>query len=88
MNPFNIAYYDQYANDLASQYNSLSFKEVHYDWLDLTPNNRFALDAGCGSDLDAAALGDKGLSVFSVDPSKELLGHAKNHFTSPNISFN
>jgi len=87
MNPINIDYYDQHANDLATQYNSLSFKEVHRDWLDLIPNNGFALDVGCGSGRDAAALADTGLSVIAIDPSKELLTRAKSQFTSPNISW-
>ncbi len=87
MNPIKIAYYDQHANDLASQYNSLSFKEVHCDWLDLIPTSGFALDVGCGSGRDAAALADTGLSVIAIAPAKELLTRTKSQFTSPNISW-
>ncbi len=68
MNPINIAYYDQHANDLASQYNCLNFKEAHCDELDLIPNNGFALDVGCGSGRDTAVLADKGLSVIAKEP--------------------
>ncbi len=87
MNQTNIAYYNQHAVDFAKQYNALSFEQVHCSWSALIPNKGIALDVGCGSGRDAAALADKNLSVIAVDPSAQLLEQAKHQFTSPNITW-
>ena len=87
MNPINIDYYDQNADRLSQQYNSVSFDQVHNSWSNLLPDSGMVLDVGCGSGRDASALANKNLNVIAIDPSQQLLNKAKKQFSSPNITW-
>ncbi|WSM10283.1 class I SAM-dependent methyltransferase [Streptomyces sp. NBC_01716] len=65
--------YGAAAEDLARQYESVSFREVHGETLSLfpPPPGRVA-DLGAGSGRDAAALAALGYDVVAVEPTAEL----------------
>ncbi|WP_421405437.1 class I SAM-dependent methyltransferase [Agrobacterium fabrum] len=65
--------YIQSAKELAIQYESITFVDVHRDVLDLFPSAPSRVcDIGAGSGRDAAALADLGHSVLAVEPTAEL----------------
>jgi len=69
-----IDFYNSQAQQLATQYDSLSFEQVHSSWLDrlvqLSPGK--ALDVGAGSGRDAQALAQRGWQVTAVEPAVRL----------------
>ena len=65
----NISYYSKHAERLTAQYNSVSFEQVHEDWLEEIPQQGLALDIGAGSGRDARYLASRGLSVVAVEPA-------------------
>lgn len=74
LNPYNLR-----ARDFFAQYHSLTFEQVHNDWLPLLVNETgLALDIGAGSGRDALALAQRGWDVVAVEPAAELrrLGEA------------
>lgn len=65
--------YNKRANDFFTQYQSLTFEQVHSDWLPLLDGKAgLALDVGAGSGRDALALAERGLDVVAVEPASEL----------------
>lgn len=71
--PAGTAGYGEGAAELAEQYESVSFAEVHREMLDLFPSRPGAvLDIGAGSGRDAAALAGLGHRVLAVEPTAEL----------------
>lgn len=72
----NIQFYNDNAQKLVQQYNSLSFEQVHPIVLKLLPTSGSVLDVGCGSGRDASALANLGFSVTAVDPSHKMLESA------------
>ena len=71
--------YDKNAQKFFNQYQSLTFEQVHADWLPLLENSSgLALDVGAGSGRDASALAEHGWDVVAVEPAMELrrLGEA------------
>lgn len=77
-----IAYYDFHAEALASNYENISFEDVHPNILAHLSRSRVKiLDVGAGSGRDANALALRGHQVWAVEPSKELskIGKAKHH---------
>jgi len=77
-----IAYYDFHADALASNYEGLSFEDVHPNILTLLPKFKAKiLDVGAGSGRDANALAVRGHQVWAVEPSRELskIGKEKHH---------
>lgn len=82
-----MEFYSKNASQLFEQYESVSFKTVHQDWLNLLPNNGAVLDVGCGSGRDAAWLAQNNLRVTAVDPAIELLNLAKSNHTSQKITW-
>ena len=66
-----VPYYDEHAQQLTEQYESLEAHAVHQWILDLLPTraNSIALDVGAGSGRDAAWLVSRGLKVWAVEPS-------------------
>lgn len=72
----NIQFYNDNAQKLVQQYNSLSFEQVHPIVLKLLPTSGSVLDVGCGSGRDASALANLGFSVTAVDPSYKMLESA------------
>ncbi|MGY4982439.1 class I SAM-dependent methyltransferase [Streptomyces sp. 900105755] len=71
--PAGTAGYSDAAEDLARQYESVSFEEIHGDVLPLfpPPPSRVA-DLGAGSGRDAAVLARLGHHVVAVEPTPEL----------------
>jgi SAM-dependent methyltransferase len=71
--PAGTAGYGVAAEDLAHQYESISFQEVHGELLPLFPSppSRVA-DLGAGSGRDAAGLAGLGHHVVAVEPTPEL----------------
>lgn len=73
-----IPHYDQHADRLVEQYESLSFEEVHARLLDmLPPAGATVLDVGAGSGRDAAWFAATGYDVVAVEPSEAMLAHAR-----------
>ncbi|MFE4517006.1 class I SAM-dependent methyltransferase [Kitasatospora sp. NPDC056783] len=71
--PAGTAGYGEAADELAVQYESVSFAEVHRDLHHLYPVEPGAvLDIGAGTGRDAAALAALGHRVVAVEPTPEL----------------
>ena len=65
--------YGAQAQALATQYESVTFADVHRDVLHLFPKTAgTVLDIGAGSGRDAAALARQGHRVTAVEPTAEL----------------
>lgn len=74
-----ITPYNRNAQKYFNQYQSLTFEQVHSDWLPLLEKTSgLALDVGAGSGRDALALAERGWDVVAVEPAAELrrLGEA------------
>jgi SAM-dependent methyltransferase len=69
--------YASIADQLAVQYESISFEEVHGQILHLIPAGGRALDIGAGTGRDAAALARRGFSVTAAEPTAELAAHGQ-----------
>jgi protein-L-isoaspartate O-methyltransferase len=83
-----IPYYEQHATRLITQYESLSFEEVHTDLIAiLPPPGSTVLDIGAGSGRDAAWLATKGYDVVAVEPSEAMLAHARAKHASSRIQW-
>ena len=67
-----MTWYDQNADKLAEQYESVDFEQVHQRWIHLLPQPGTALDVGAGSGRDAAWLTDKGWQVVAAEPSPAM----------------
>jgi SAM-dependent methyltransferase len=68
-----VAPYSQNAQRYFSQYQSITFEQVHGDWLpQLDSKTGLALDVGAGSGRDAAALAERGWDVVAVEPAAGL----------------
>lgn len=81
-----IPHYDQNANQLVSQYESLTFEHVHPALLDLLPPpGATILDVGAGSGRDAAWLAAKGYDVVAVEPSEAMRTLARQRHASSRI---
>ncbi|MCC2956433.1 methyltransferase domain-containing protein [Massilia sp. IC2-477] len=73
-----IPHYDQHADQLVEQYESLAFEDVHGDLLDiLPPAGATVLDVGSGSGRDAAWFAAQGYDVVAVEPSEAMLTRAR-----------
>jgi SAM-dependent methyltransferase len=83
-----IPYYEQHATRLVTQYESLSFEDVHVDLIATLPApGSTILDIGAGSGRDAAWLSAKGYDVVAVEPSEAMLTHARAKHTSSRIQW-
>ena len=81
-----IPHYDQNAEQLVSQYESLTFEHVHPALLDLLPPpGATILDVGAGSGRDAAWFAAKGYDVVAVEPSEAMRTLARQRHPSPRI---
>jgi SAM-dependent methyltransferase len=68
-----IAPYNRNAAKFFTQYQSLTFEQVHGDWLPLLGDKAgLALDVGAGSGRDSLALAERGWDVVAVEPASEL----------------
>jgi SAM-dependent methyltransferase len=83
-----IPYYEQHATRLVTQYESLSFEDIHADLIAILPApGGTVLDIGAGSGRDAAWLAAKGYDVVAVEPSESMLAHAREKHTSSRIQW-
>lgn len=80
-----IYYYTRNAEQLAEQYDSLAFEQVHRDWLDIVPAEGFVLDVGAGSGRDARYLAERGLTVYAVEPADGIRERAQQYHPNPSI---
>lgn len=81
-----IPHYDQNAEQLVSQYESLTFEHVHPALLDLLPPpGATILDVGAGSGRDAAWFAAKGYEVVAVEPSEAMRTLARQRHPSQRI---
>jgi SAM-dependent methyltransferase len=70
--------YGENAEQLAAQYESITFADVHRDTLHVIPSRPVrVLDIGAGSGRDAAALAAMGHQVLAVEPTLELRREGK-----------
>ena len=84
----NITYYNRNAEQLAEQYDSLDFEQVHGDWFDELPSAGMALDVGAGSGRDARFLACHGFEVVAVEPADELRERAQQYDVTQTESCN
>lgn len=82
-----IAHYDNYAEQLVEQYESLAFEDVHAGMLDLLPAAGAILDVGAGSGRDAAWFAARGYDVVAVEPSDAMRRQARALHASPRITW-
>ncbi|MEE2730111.1 MAG: class I SAM-dependent methyltransferase [Pseudomonadota bacterium] len=77
-----LTYYQQNAEKLAAQYNSIDVDSLHVGWVKhLNDQPGMACDIGAGSGRDANWLAGKGWDVVAVEPVKEFaeLGKKTSH---------
>src|SRR5690606_2748791 len=82
-----FSYYQQHAERLAAQYDSLVPSSVHGAWLEfLDQSPGLACDIGAGSGRDANWLAEQGWDVIAVEPTEQLrvIGQQKSH---PNVTW-
>lgn len=81
-----MAHYEQNAEQLVGQYESLRFEDVHPVLLDSLPaSGATILDVGAGSGRDAAWLAAKGYDVVAVEPSEAMRTLARQRHSSARI---
>jgi SAM-dependent methyltransferase len=81
-----IPYYEQHADRLVAQYESIPFQEVHAGLVDLLPPpGATVLDVGAGSGRDAAWLAANGYDVVAIEPSDAMLARARKLHPSSRI---
>jgi SAM-dependent methyltransferase len=70
--------YGETADERVKQYESIGFADVHGDLLHLFPTTPSRIiDIGAGTGRDAAAFAALGHTVTAVEPTPELLAHAR-----------
>ena len=68
-----LSFYDENANQLAKQYNSVEFETVHGPWQSYWPlNGEKVLDVGAGCGRDAKWLAENGCEVIALEPSSAM----------------
>lgn len=81
-----IPHYEHHAEQLADQYESLTFEEVHPALVDRLPRSGGTiLDVGAGSGRDAAWFAAHGYDVVAVEPSDAMRAVARQRHRSPRI---
>ncbi len=81
-----ILHYEQHASQLATQYESLAFEDLHAELIDLLPApGTTILDVGAGSGRDAAWLASRGYHVVAVEPSNAMRAQGRTLHSSPYI---
>ena len=69
----NISFYHNNADELANQYNSSVFEEVHESWQPFWPQSGSkVLDVGAGSGRDAKWFSLFGCETFAIEPANAL----------------
>jgi len=71
--PSTIDFYNNNAEQLCHQYDSLPFEQVHHSWKPFWPvSGDKVLDVGAGSGRDAKWFEQQGCEVFALEPSDEM----------------
>jgi SAM-dependent methyltransferase len=83
----NLSFYSKNTHSLVAQYDSVSFENVHSDWLKFVPKNGTVLDIGAGSGRDARYLSEQGLKTFAVEPAYTLLQAAESKSLKHDIAW-
>jgi len=80
--------YGETADERVEQYESLAFADVHRDMLHLFPTQPSrVIDIGAGTGRDAAGFAEFGHRVTAVEPTPELLAHARRLHREPSITW-
>ena len=67
----NLSFYNENAEQLAEQYDSVNFESVHSSWRSHWPlSGSRVLDVGAGSGRDAQWFDSQGCKVVAIEPSK------------------
>ncbi|XKH60038.1 methyltransferase domain-containing protein [Halomonas sediminis] len=81
-------FYDDHAQQLFAQYQSLNFERIHGEWLHhLSGQPGLVLDVGAGSGRDAKALAKRGWQVMAVEPADRLRALGQVHTSGDDISW-
>lgn len=80
-------FYAHNAEKLAKQYDSISFTEIHKEWIHHLPKVGTVLDVGAGSGRDAFYMAQQGLDVVAVEPIKSLSDIAQQSHGTANIQW-
>ena len=77
-----LNYYRKNSQQLAEQYNSVSFENIHKDWLTYLPKKEaVVIDIGAGSGRDAVWLSEQGYKVVAVEPVVEFYTQFLNDYS-------
>ncbi|KHD23951.1 SAM-dependent methlyltransferase [Vibrio caribbeanicus] len=82
-----LSFYEQNANQLMEQYQSVAFERVHQSWQSFWPlTGDKVLDVGAGSGRDAKWMAEQGCEVIAIEPCHSLreLG---NQFTGHSVTW-
>lgn len=72
--PSTSSFYQQNAQQLSEQYNSVSFETAHASWKPYWPlEGERVLDVGAGSGRDALWMAEEGAEVTALEPSAAML---------------
>ena len=83
-----LASYNRLAGEIVSDYESLTFEEVHPATFDLLPPPKaLILDVGAGTGRDAAWLARRDHRVVAVEPSRKLRRAGRELHESPGITW-
>ncbi|QNU63988.1 class I SAM-dependent methyltransferase [Vreelandella titanicae] len=83
-----MRFYDDHADRLFDQYQSLSFENAHGEWLHQLPEQAgLALDVGAGSGRDAKALAERGWQIMAVEPAEKLRSLGQSHTHERDVSW-
>jgi len=68
-----LSFYDENSRQLAEQYNSVGFEQVHGSWQRYWPlSGDKVLDVGAGSGRDAKWFAESGCEVIALEPSEAM----------------
>ncbi|WP_456295889.1 methyltransferase domain-containing protein [Vibrio sp. AK197] len=82
-----LSFYSKNANELASQYNTLDFENVHSSWKAYWPmSGDRVMDVGAGSGRDAKWMVEQGADVYALEPCDELREFGR-CFTGPDVTW-
>lgn len=80
-------WYNQNADQVIAQYESIPAEQVHSWCRDLIPESGSIADIGGGTGRDAVWFASLGLQVMMVEPTQALLAYAKEHHHNPAIQW-
>lgn len=81
-----LNYYRRNSLQLAEQYNSVSFENIHKDWIKYLPKKEsIVIDIGAGSGRDAVWLSEQGYKVVAVEPVVEFYTQFLNVYSETTV---